>query len=486
MSEPDRLWSSDEGYDERPKGARTGEGGGQGEAAAMSLVSQEAQRGELCGGDDGGGAWGAGAEFNATAQGALAAQAGVGSVFMAEMSRRGQADELRAGWDGGAGGAAGDARTGALPDAALGAGAEAGGGAGDSGSGDTTAVDAACSAGAATDGAGLGRLEGATSDGGGFAPAAGDGVAATGLTLGPVGPGDAHPPPVDVPLLYRSDGKGVTVTLLTGETPSGWTVVEPGDRTWPLYYALFRARTDPGEVDYATLGPVVGALFGPQLAAGLPGAGEWRKPEGLPGDLYVGSEAHEAIGLHYKAQHGGRKDIYLNRVSVSGIAINLKENHGPQYQHLRPELGGPFKPDITDAGLKHLYEIKPAWSAAVGQLEAQAYMAALNRTGLAIKLGPPGVPGTRGKIAGPGGWFTFDVVMPGVIGYRFVRKEPVPYLLPLPERVPARRQQPSKKRLFEWRYWEEVTGLTGAALLVYLIISQGSRIIPIRNAIPIP
>ena len=39
---------------------------------------------------------------------------------------------------------------------------------------------------------------------------------------------------------------------------------------------------------------------------------------------------------------------------------------------------------------------------------------------------------------------------------------------------------------FEWEYWEEVTGLTGAALVVYLIISEGTRLIPIRNAIPIP
>lgn len=40
--------------------------------------------------------------------------------------------------------------------------------------------------------------------------------------------------------------------------------------------------------------------------------------------------------------------------------------------------------------------------------------------------------------------------------------------------------------ILDWEYWEEVTGLTGAALVIYLIISEGSRLFPPRNAIPIP
>ena len=32
----------------------------------------------------------------------------------------------------------------------------------------------------------------------------------------------------------------------------------------------------------------------------------------------------------------------------------------------------------------------------------------------------------------------------------------------------------------------ETTGLSGVALAIYLIISEGSRIIPARNAIPVP
>jgi hypothetical protein len=37
-----------------------------------------------------------------------------------------------------------------------------------------------------------------------------------------------------------------------------------------------------------------------------------------------------------------------------------------------------------------------------------------------------------------------------------------------------------------WTVREEATGLTGGALVTYIIISEGSRIIPVRNAIPIP
>lgn len=54
--------------------------------------------------------------------------------------------------------------------------------------------------------------------------------------------------------------------------------------------------------------------------------------------------------------------------------------------------------------------------------------------------------------------------------------------------VPAKREasEESNVRLFDWAYWEEVTGLTGFALLAYLIISEGSRLFPPRNLVPVP
>jgi RHS repeat-associated protein len=39
---------------------------------------------------------------------------------------------------------------------------------------------------------------------------------------------------------------------------------------------------------------------------------------------------------------------------------------------------------------------------------------------------------------------------------------------------------------FDRKFWEDVTGLTGAALITYIIISEGSRLFPPRNLVPIP
>lgn len=43
-----------------------------------------------------------------------------------------------------------------------------------------------------------------------------------------------------------------------------------------------------------------------------------------------------------------------------------------------------------------------------------------------------------------------------------------------------------EQSIWDWEYWEEVTGLTGGALLAYLLISEGSRLYPPRNFVPVP
>lgn len=51
---------------------------------------------------------------------------------------------------------------------------------------------------------------------------------------------------------------------------------------------------------------------------------------------------------------------------------------------------------------------------------------------------------------------------------------------------PAKREAP-KEEGGTWKYFERATGLTGAALLIYLIVSEGSRIaFPPRNLVPVP
>ncbi len=320
----------------------------------------------------------------------------------------------------------------------------------------------------------------------------GNGAEVDGPVHGPVGPDDVDlPVSPDMPLMYKPEGGRVLVLPMWTEAPAaGWQAVEPGAKTWPLYFALYLERTDPGEVRYGELGPVVGEAFGPMLLASLgplPDKLPWQKPGEMPGQLYVGTEAHKGIGEYYKARHGGRGDIFLNNHSVSSIVTELKKADPMRFGHLKPALGGLIRPDITDAMLGHLYEIKPWRSAKTGAAEARRYVRAFSRAGLVVRLGLKGVAGTKGRIAGPGGWFAFDVMEEGVIGYRFKQKEPVPELFPLPHPAPRREpEQSPERRIFEWKYWEEVTGLTGAALLAYLIISEGSRIIPLRNAIPVP
>jgi hypothetical protein len=40
--------------------------------------------------------------------------------------------------------------------------------------------------------------------------------------------------------------------------------------------------------------------------------------------------------------------------------------------------------------------------------------------------------------------------------------------------------------VMDWEYWEEATGLTGAVLVIYVIVSEGTRLIPARNLLPVP
>lgn len=61
---------------------------------------------------------------------------------------------------------------------------------------------------------------------------------------------------------------------------------------------------------------------------------------------------------------------------------------------------------------------------------------------------------------------------------------------PKPEewKGPTQREMIEPEPAFtDFEYWERVTGLTGAALVVYLIVSEGSRILfPPRNLVPVP
>ncbi len=56
-----------------------------------------------------------------------------------------------------------------------------------------------------------------------------------------------------------------------------------------------------------------------------------------------------------------------------------------------------------------------------------------------------------------------------------------------PNRQPQPAPQPAPTEDSEFmRRMAEITGLTGTALLIYIIISEGSRLFPPRNLVPIP
>ena len=41
-------------------------------------------------------------------------------------------------------------------------------------------------------------------------------------------------------------------------------------------------------------------------------------------------------------------------------------------------------------------------------------------------------------------------------------------------------------RFWDWKYWEQATGLSGTALALYLLVSEGSRVFPPRDLVPVP
>jgi hypothetical protein len=116
------------------------------------------------------------------------------------------------------------------------------------------------------------------------------------------------------------------------------------------------------------------------------------------------------------------------------------------------------------------------------------YVAAFAQAGVTITLGAPAMPGTSGVLSAPGGYFQYESPMPGVIVYRYSKSEPVS--VPVPATSPAEEQEDTLQPVgdvLSWQYWEEITGLTGLALVTYLLLSEGSRVLyPPRNLVPVP
>ena len=75
----------------------------------------------------------------------------------------------------------------------------------------------------------------------------------------------------------------------------------------------------------------------------------------------------------------------------------------------------------------------------------------------------------------------FSAPEPGVITYKYRQPPRRRVRVPVEEPEPVRVSDKSLRERIS-----EATGLTGAALTVYLIISEGSRLFPPRNLVPVP
>jgi hypothetical protein len=222
------------------------------------------------------------------------------------------------------------------------------------------------------------------------------------------------------------------------------------------------------------------ANIAPTMAGVTPGP--WNPPGKQPIGYYLGLSAHVAIAAVYAAAHPTDEAFY-NVVSVATIVAAARRLGLSVGRNRAGRIQAAMEPDIANLTRLHLYEIKPATLQALGKSEAALYVAAFAAAGLPMALGPTGEPGTSGVIPAPGGWYTFRAPEPGVITYNYAQPPRVRVRVRVPVRVRA--TQPKTSKSLRERI-SEITGLTGTALTVYLIISEGSRLFPPRNLIPAP
>ncbi len=232
-------------------------------------------------------------------------------------------------------------------------------------------------------------------------------------------------------------------------------------------------------------------------------AGEWKPKPNEPKGMYIGSDIHKRIAERYQKENIGNR-VFTNSISMSSIfrdGFKLDPTKLPlNVQQLA------LKPDILNVTKKHLYEIKPENQIANAVIERDVYVAAFQLAGVPITHGPQMAPGANGVVEAPGGHAMYYSPLPGVILYRAKRGDFDPAKVPLPiagrapveetsedlePRTPGQPGVPAPAFASEGQgdvidYFQKATGLTGLALLLYLIVSEGSRVFPPRNLIPLP
>jgi hypothetical protein len=224
--------------------------------------------------------------------------------------------------------------------------------------------------------------------------------------------------------------------------------------------------------------PAVDADTPTSMMAGIM-MGPWN-PGNMPIGYYIGNAAHVEIAAAYAALHSTHAAFY-NFTPVSSIlqaaaALGIKISPAAA---TAAQLG--LKPDIANLTKMQLYEIKPVRLQTLAKAEAALYLAAFAAAGVPMLPGPTTEPGTFGTLPAPGGWFAYSSPEPGVITYAY--RQP-PRKKPANDNATQPVTAPDKSMV---QKMQALTGLTGAALWIYIIISEGSRIVvPPRNAIPLP
>ncbi len=232
---------------------------------------------------------------------------------------------------------------------------------------------------------------------------------------------------------------------------------------------------------------------------GKPGPKPWN-PGNQPPSYYIGNDAHKEIAAHYRLQHG-RDTVFTNNTPIATMLDYFVAKGHPVNRSAATAKELSDKPDILNGSLEDIYEIKPWTDAAGAAAKLTYYTQIFLKVGIPIKPGPSTDLGVIGSVSSPGGLVIFMSPAPGIVLYKrqqAPRRVPVdqpvdvPVPVPVPKTEPKSRPfdlpifKPTTLPLWDLKYWENVTKLNGAALLAYLIISEGSRLFPPRNLLPIP
>jgi hypothetical protein len=210
---------------------------------------------------------------------------------------------------------------------------------------------------------------------------------------------------------------------------------------------------------------------------------------------YIGTEVHKEIAKNYQFENPA-DSVITNYVSISTI---LKERF-PSADVSAVGKGTLKKPDILNVTKRHLYEIKTEASATAAVIERDEYIEWFKLAGVAIERGPSDAPGANGVVKAPGGYAVYYSPAPGVILYRKRNGDFDPKLVPIAatkeEQEKNKQEQPSRQSTPalassglspELESLRLSLGLSLEAFVLYLIFSEGSRILfPPRNLLPIP